>query len=219
MIRTIVCRCFAGASKSSRSICSMKPFTGSSTLGRGGGDFRFGGTGDSSACRTVRRDTLNLNANSRPDSPCSQQACRIFSYNTSRDLCTIGLPDLDRDQQAKRDGQTTHNHPLHRKWHVTHHHTKVEPDPTAKPLAPKTTGNVAPNHPEELSLGELVGGSTRVTARLPGDVAPAVAGGGRELGYDLRVVLEVVQQLHDPPRRRDRRADLITDDRFPAASP
>lgn len=53
MIRTTVCRCFTGASRSSHSIASMKPFTGFNTLARGG-DFRFGGTGDS-----------------RPSSPCS----------------------------------------------------------------------------------------------------------------------------------------------------
>jgi hypothetical protein len=72
MIRGIVCFCFAGASRSSRSIASMKPFTGSSTLLRGGGDFRFGGTGDSNAFLTVFRDTLNRAASSRPDSPCSR---------------------------------------------------------------------------------------------------------------------------------------------------
>lgn len=52
----------------------MKPFTGSSTLWRGGGDLRFGGTGDSNAFRTVFRDTLNRAASSRPDSPCSRRA-------------------------------------------------------------------------------------------------------------------------------------------------
>ncbi|WP_435880528.1 hypothetical protein [Streptomyces nondiastaticus] len=104
MIRTTICRCFTGASKSSRSIASMKAFTGSSTLGRGG-DFRFGGTGDSNAFLTVFRDTLNRTASSRPDSPCSRSARRILSNNTSRDLCTSGLPDPDRDQQAQVDGQ------------------------------------------------------------------------------------------------------------------
>jgi hypothetical protein len=35
----------------------MNGFTGSSTLGRGGGFFRFAGTGDANAFATVFRDT------------------------------------------------------------------------------------------------------------------------------------------------------------------
>ncbi|MFB7055357.1 DUF6192 family protein [Streptomyces vinaceus] len=39
-----------------------------------GACFRLGGIGDSSACRTVRRNTSNRNASSRPDNPCSRRA-------------------------------------------------------------------------------------------------------------------------------------------------
>lgn len=53
-----MCFCFFHVGRSSRSIASMKPFTGSSTLLRGGGFFRPEGTGDASAFATVFRDTL-----------------------------------------------------------------------------------------------------------------------------------------------------------------
>ncbi|MFB6561702.1 hypothetical protein ACFCYH_22950 [Streptomyces sp. NPDC056400] len=53
----MVCFCFAGATRSERSIASIEPFTGSSTLSRGGGFFRFAGTGHTSAFATVFRDT------------------------------------------------------------------------------------------------------------------------------------------------------------------
>ncbi|MFJ9647084.1 hypothetical protein [Streptomyces sp. NPDC101206] len=42
---------------SEHNIESMKPFTGSSTLVRGGGFFRFAGTGHANAFATVFRDT------------------------------------------------------------------------------------------------------------------------------------------------------------------
>ncbi|GAA2692029.1 hypothetical protein GCM10009864_78170 [Streptomyces lunalinharesii] len=53
-----MCFCFLGARRSSRSIASMTSLTGSSTLPRGGGFFRFAGTGDANALATVFRDTL-----------------------------------------------------------------------------------------------------------------------------------------------------------------
>ncbi len=54
----MVCFCFFHVSRSSRSIASMKPLTGSSTLFLGGGFFRFAGTGHVSAFATVPLDTL-----------------------------------------------------------------------------------------------------------------------------------------------------------------
>ncbi|MEV7872060.1 hypothetical protein AB0P17_39495 [Streptomyces sp. NPDC088124] len=67
----------------------MNGFTGSSTLGRGGGFFRFAGTGDASAFATVFRDTRYRRANARPDTAGSKRRSRrIRSKVHSRDLYT-----------------------------------------------------------------------------------------------------------------------------------
>ncbi|MET8630175.1 hypothetical protein ABZW30_41785 [Kitasatospora sp. NPDC004669] len=132
----------------------MKPFTGSSTLLRGGGDLRFGGTGDSNAFFTVFRDTLNRTASSRPDSPCSRLARRILSNSHSRDLCTSGLPDLDRDQQAQRDGQTAQAPAITPKAACSTPSHRLAPDLAGESPAPQQTGVVALLHPVEVTLLE-----------------------------------------------------------------
>jgi hypothetical protein len=67
----------------------MKSFTGSSTLARGGGFFRFGGTGWVNAFATVFRDTLYRWASVRPDTDGSTRLSRrIRSKIHSRDLYT-----------------------------------------------------------------------------------------------------------------------------------
>jgi hypothetical protein len=89
-MRRAVWRCFFGASRSSSSHPSIVAFHGSSTADtREGLAFRGGGTGDTSACRTVRRCVLNRRANARTDSSSRSRAFRICSNNSTFDLVAM----------------------------------------------------------------------------------------------------------------------------------